>query len=208
MGKYKFCPSCGTKNHPSSVECDECGVDLVGCMILDEDEVAAAQNEQTTEEPAPLSPGQLVRLCECGTANPPQLRKCQNCGEDISYIVPTQLEPAPSAQTGPCFALREIGGQYTFHVPSGSTIIGREHAMKECLASRSFVSRIHAKLVVEDGQFYVENLNTTNYTFVNNIRIPNGRIQLKAGDELALGGLLANGERQNGAAYFIVETEL
>lgn len=203
MGKYKLCPLCNTRNHPSSVECEECGADLMNCMILDEDEIASAQNEPPVEATSSPSLNHLVRLCDCGEANPPQLRKCRKCGEDISYIVPTQLLPEEE-QRKATFLLKEVGSQFVFQVPCGSTIVGREHAMKECLASRNFVSRIHMKLIVEDGQLYVENLNATNFTFVNNVRIPNGRVQLKVGDELALGGLLTNGERQKGAAYFIV----
>ena len=38
-----------------------------------------------------------------------------------------------------------------------SIIIGREHGMRECLIGKQYVSRIHAKLTVENGTAYIEN---------------------------------------------------
>ena len=78
--------------------------------------------------------------------------------------------------------------------------------MRECLLDKQYVSRIHAKITVENGAAFIENLSNTNYTYVNNIRIPSGRTQLNVGDEVALGGIVVNGARQKEAAYFIVGT--
>lgn len=76
--------------------------------------------------------------------------------------------------------------------------------MSDALRNKSYVSRVHAKITVDDGKLYIENLSTTNYTYVNNKRIPEGRVELKPGDEVGLGGALINGKRQNNAAYFLV----
>lgn len=78
--------------------------------------------------------------------------------------------------------------------------------MRECLIGKQYVSRIHAKLTVENGLAFIENLSNTNYTYVNNIRIPSGRTRLNVGDEVALGGISVNGSRQKEAAYFVVGT--
>ena len=77
--------------------------------------------------------------------------------------------------------------------------------MREILADKPYVSRIHAKLTVADGRLYIENLSHTNYTYVNNERIPAGRMELKPSDEIGLGGLAIDGRRQEQAAYFLVE---
>ena len=68
------------------------------------------------------------------------------------------------------------------------------------------MSRIHAKLTVAGDKLYIENLSHTNYTYVNNERIPAGRTELKPSDEIGLGGLAIDGRRQEQAAYFLVET--
>jgi pSer/pThr/pTyr-binding forkhead associated (FHA) protein len=50
------------------------------------------------------------------------------------------------------------------------------------------VSRRHARLIVEGGNYFVEDLDSTNYTFVNKQRLqPKVRESLKDGDELRCG---------------------
>lgn len=33
MEKYKICPSCGAKNLPTRIECDQCEADLTGVPV-------------------------------------------------------------------------------------------------------------------------------------------------------------------------------
>jgi len=55
----------------------------------------------------------------------------------------------------------------------------------------SGVSRMHARLVLQGNQVYVEDLNSTNYTFINKLRLQPGQPYLLSdGDEIRL-GLLA-----------------
>ncbi len=55
----------------------------------------------------------------------------------------------------------------------------------------SGVSRMHARLILQGNQLYVEDLNSTNYTFVNKLRLQPGQPYLVSnGDEIRL-GLLA-----------------
>jgi pSer/pThr/pTyr-binding forkhead associated (FHA) protein len=50
------------------------------------------------------------------------------------------------------------------------------------------VSRRHARLIVEGGKTFVEDLDSTNFTFVNKQKIaPKTRTALKDGDELRCG---------------------
>lgn len=202
MSKYKLCPTCKEQNDPRSMECINCGTDLMGISITDTEVVAPAVQAEHTEESSPTTERSLVRVCYCGEVNPAQARKCQKCNEDISDILPIPSE----VDSGCRYQLSSIDSDYVYPLPEGSIIIGREHGMRECLIGKQYVSRIHAKLTVENGIAYIENLSNTNYTYVNNIRIPAGRTPLKAGDEVALGGIIVNGTRQEEAAYFIVGT--
>jgi hypothetical protein len=53
------------------------------------------------------------------------------------------------------------------------------------------VSRMHARLILQGSQLYVEDLNSTNYTFINRQRLQPGQpTVLKSGDEIRF-GLLA-----------------
>ena len=201
MAKYKVCPVCGAQNSPVDMECASCGSDITTVSVIDSE-----VKQQPTPEPAATEPEQpqpkMVRICSCGEINPAQARKCQRCGEDISDVVPIPEQ----VQIESRYQLSAIGEDYIFAVPCGTMVIGREHEMREWLGDKIFVSRAHAKLVSEGGALFVENLSTTNYTYVNNVRIPDGRVKLNVGDELALGGKVIDGNRQKGAAYFVVGT--
>lgn len=212
MSLYKKCPACGTDNDPRNMECIECSYDLIGVPVTDT-EVAAVDEEAAPEpsqgnnpsgELSPASPEpeatELVRICSCGEMNPPQLRKCQSCHEDISDILPV---PRPAAEVQN-FVLEEIATKRLFPVPKGTTVIGRESSMGEILADKPYVSRIHAKITQQDGNLFIENLSHTNFTYVNNEKIPEGRVELKSGDEIGLGGRMVGNDRQSQAAYFLV----
>jgi pSer/pThr/pTyr-binding forkhead associated (FHA) protein len=55
----------------------------------------------------------------------------------------------------------------------------------------SGVSRMHARLVLQDNLVNIEDLNSTNYTFVNKLRLQPGQpYHVSDGDEIRL-GLLA-----------------
>ena len=52
---------------------------------------------------------------------------------------------------------------------------------------------------------FIKNYSNTNFTFVNNVKISSEEfLELHDGDEIGLGGNSQDGERQQGAAYFIV----
>ena len=95
-----------------------------------------------------------------------------------------------------------MDGQYAYNVTDDVTI-GRENVMGEYLNTKSYVSRSHAKVGVENNELWIENISGTNYTYVNNTKITE-KTKLNDGDEIGLGGLAINGNRQNQAACFIV----
>ncbi len=200
MQKYKICPSCRTKNDPTLLECLNCEADLTRVKITDE-ETEKSLEESVVLTPASPNKASMVRICDCGEKNPANARKCRACNEDISDITPT-----PNTASQPRafeFVLSSIDGQYTYKVTENEAILGRENVMSEYLSTKSYVSRVHAKLLAENDALYIENLSNTNFTYINN-RKTIGKIQLKDGDEIGLGGTNINGKRQSEAAYFIV----
>lgn len=200
MEKYKVCPSCKTKNPPALFECMNCEADLTGVKITDEEtermmaENAASQNETQAKT-------KMVRVCECGQKNAPNARKCSSCNEDISDITPTaDIEEAKVETT---FVLSSLDGQYAYKLVSDEITIGRENTMSDYLATKSYVSRSHAKIIKASEELFVENLSNTNFTYVNNKKITD-KTKLQDGDELGLGGTNLNGKCQEQAAYFLV----
>ena len=206
MNKYKICPACLSKNDPTILECLHCEADLTQVRITDEK--AEQILEDNTEKPHILSEKPTItRRCDCGEKNPANARKCQACGEDISDIGPTPDSlPTIGSSNLPTCILKSIDGAYTFKMCTDQVIIGREHEMSSYLASKHYVSRSHAKLTREEGLFYIENLSTTNFTFINNKKILS-KTKLCHCNELGLGGTCINGKYQPEAAYFVVEFE-
>lgn len=200
MEKFKVCPNCGKRNVPNALECEECETDISTVRLMDEETikiVAEISKENSTTAVAST----MFRVCEeCGFRNPPNARKCMKCGEDISDIIPTEAESLENKH----FILTSLDGEYAFPIPEGKTIVGREAAMSEYLKKRSFVSRQHAQLNLENGKATVENISRTNFTYVNNQRTTEGIVELKDGDIIGLGGNEKDGKRQDDAAYFMM----
>lgn len=71
-------------------------------------------------------------------------------------------------------------------------IIGRKSDI-DIVIVEDMVSRMHAKLILSNGQVYIQDLGSTNGTFVNGERIK--RVRLKEGDRILVGTSLFRLER-------------
>ncbi|MGN0742679.1 MAG: FHA domain-containing protein [Candidatus Fimadaptatus sp.] len=177
----------------------------------------------TRTEPAPRadafapSPGQSVRICVCGAVNPVTAQLCLSCGEDISDVMPAvyageapaaaaaEHVPEPGAAFGGALIrLVSVDGLCTLDV-SASCTLGRAATLAEYLADKPYVSRRQAHLTVENGRVYIVHGGGPNPTCLNNRPLREGAPEeLHEGDEIALGGMTLDGERQALAAYFTV----
>lgn len=198
MEKYKVCPVCKSRNEPTVLECVYCEADLASVRITDE-ETESLSGENAGGQFVP--PVKMARVCECGAVNPSNARKCVSCGEDISDIAP--VPGMVEGRKSPACTLSSLDGQYVYKMAASQAVIGRENIMGEYLSAKSYVSRAHARLSLEEGEPFIENLSSTNYTYVNNRKIL-GKTRLRNGDEVALGGMNIGGRRQEQAAYFMV----
>ena len=77
------------------------------------------------------------------------------------------------------------GGPYTFHMTSGRVRTLGRGPRADFVLDAALVSRVHCRLVVADGDLVVENLGSTNGTFVNDRQVE--RATLKVGDRLRTG---------------------
>lgn len=203
MEKYKICPYCGKHNPPKMLECVQCETDLSNIRVVDDEIMQKTMSEKAEAPETPeSSEPKMIRTCDCGAHNPVNARKCAVCGEDISDIVP---EPVmEEAQDNLHYVLAALDGTYAYEIVETPAVIGREGLMNEYLSGKSYVSRRHAEISREDTHLFVRNLSQTNYTYVNNKKIPEGNHELHDGDEIGLGGNVQNGSRQTEAAYFQV----
>jgi len=207
MLKYKICPSCHKKNTPTLLECIYCEADLTQVMVTDEETERMLEDKPVVVNNISKKT-RMVRICDCGEKNPANARKCRACNEDISDITPTlDNEDTKTEEINPAlYYLSSLDGQYAYRMNTKEIIIGRENAMSDYLALKSYVSRAHAKLTIENGILFIENLSGTNFTYVNNKKIIE-KTMLKNGDEVGIGGISINDKRQAEAAYFIVRVD-
>ena len=77
------------------------------------------------------------------------------------------------------------GGPYTFRMTPGRVRTLGRGPRADLVLDAALVSRAHCRLVVADDELVVENLSSTNGTFVNDRQVE--RSILKVGDRLRAG---------------------
>ncbi len=71
-----------------------------------------------------------------------------------------------------------------------SLVIGKKKGEADVIIDNSTISRIHARVTFDNGVYMLEDLNSTNGTFKNGLRLrPYERRKLMEGDEIRLGGV-------------------
>ncbi len=103
---------------------------------------------------------------------------------------PTQASPSSPGAPGATrsFSLKFISGKYQggeFALPSGKEIIVGRSSDLEMVLVEDMVSRKHARIFWDNDQIEIEDLGSTNGTFVNGEKIK--RATLKEGDRVLIG---------------------
>lgn len=101
----------------------------------------------------------------------------------------SDAEPMPaSSLTAPSGVARLVDPSGdAFPLESGKVVVGRDSGVDLMIADESSVSRRHAELRVEEGRVFLQDLGSTNGTFVNGARIAR-EVELRSGDEVQFGG--------------------
>ena len=72
------------------------------------------------------------------------------------------------------------------HVVGAMSTIGRAPGCSVPLADDTYVSQLHARIYIRDGKPFVEDLGSTNGTFLNRDRLSK-TMPLRRGDKLQIG---------------------
>ena len=143
-----------------------------------------------------------VKICpSCGRKNPLTVTMCELCMVDISAVNPTDPDaPAPKPADAPAPPAEDSSttkverklhfetsdGRISFSVGS-EAVLGREAEGKNCFDAYQTVSRRHARLVYSDDAWTIEDLGSTNGTWVNEHPLGRGeKCKIKEGDTVAL----------------------
>jgi pSer/pThr/pTyr-binding forkhead associated (FHA) protein/ribosomal protein L40E len=147
-----------------------------------------------------------IKICSsCGTENSPANLECRECMADISGIRPVEKIEKPEPDTAEDASVtlsdaRNAVGRDRLVLVSISAarkgdilpindgdVLGREHAGKDLFAACSTISRRHAKISRSNEEWMIEDVGSTNGTYVNGRELQSGqKYPLKAHDILAL----------------------
>jgi hypothetical protein len=166
----QVCPSCGASNPAGEAFCSNCGNSLLGAPAA-----------------APAAP-------------PPVVAEPAVPAEDEPVVI---AAPSPSAGAATGLQARLIveADNQEFDLSGKDTItIGREDAVSNIFpdvdltphgGEEGGVSRLHARIFVENGQYMLEDENSTNFTFLNRQRLAGKTpTPLHDNDEVKLGRVL------------------
>ncbi len=144
----------------------------------------------------------VVYCPECGFQNPEAANYCSKCGallvkDEVGAETTQTYTPEENADEdgplgeiaaeGPALVVRSGGGRAGEHFsPEGErTTIGRSPD-NDVFLDDVTVSRKHAVVVQDGGEFRIEDLGSLNGTFVNRRRIDSAT-GLESGDEVQIG---------------------
>jgi hypothetical protein len=105
--------------------------------------------------------------------------------QDPSPKAPTTLAPRSDVRS---FVLRFISGKYQggeFPIATDKQILVGRSSDLDMVLVEDMVSRKHAKIAMQSDQIWIEDLGSTNGTFVNGEKIK--RARLKEGDRVLIG---------------------
>jgi hypothetical protein len=194
------CDNCGTDNLDGSQYCDECGVRLYAFSPLYQP--PPVQSPLSDEPPPPqfshLDSPKPVRPAHIGepeaTTRPPNPPS-----PNRTMVLSSNNESEMKAPRVAAKLVIERGGRIgkEFLITGIETYIGRWDAERGIFPDvdldeddpQAKVSRRHARIINQGGQFFVEDLGSTNGTFINRGRrlLPGHRVALKNGDEIIVG---------------------
>ena len=164
----QICPSCGATNPAGEAFCSNCGVSMLG-----------APAAVASPAPAAVEPD-----------------------DDLSQVSPAPAQPAAVASPSALSARLVVEADNQEFDLSGkdNILIGREDAVSNIFpdvdltphgGEEGGVSRLHARIFNENGQYMLEDENSTNFTYLNRQRLTGKTpTQLHDNDEIKLGRVL------------------
>jgi hypothetical protein len=198
------CPRCGGGVLATDAYCSNCGLALSSASTRESPPTTEDEQARIITSGATFSP---TTCPNCNSNVQPGDVFCDNCGHELSpasgYPQTPQI-PAAQPETAPAANPRLLvqpGGALLALPPDRDVyVLGREdpasgsHPEVDLVpygGEEGGVSRRHAQITRAGGQFFIEDLNSVNYTFINKQKIAaNVAHPLRDGDEVRLGRVL------------------
>jgi len=178
------CRACGNSNLDTSQYCDECGAKLVAVEDIHRTDFPAAR--PLTAE-VPIFSGQSAT----SIGSPPV-----PVGSEVQVEGGGDNERSSAAKASLIIERGDSAGT-SFPLKRDESVIGRWDADNgifpdidlDTVDHEAKVSRRHARILARDGKFYLEDLGSTNGTYINRGRrlLPGTPQPLADGDEIIVG---------------------
>lgn len=202
------CPNCGSPVQTDASFCGQCGSNLDTSTVTVAEPIAATNISSTTPVPSPIaqplpvsSPTPVPATNEVASPiNPSSSTPVPATNEVASTPEPQQSSSAPaSTQTQlqqQTTQLLHVQTNTVIELPQNLSVIhiGKQNDRippdvdVSGFPNSEVVSRIHADIRVEGDAYYLEDVGSSNGTYINNLPLPPGnRHRLRAGDRIALG---------------------
>lgn len=187
------CSNCGTESPDSCQFCDECGTRLALAI--------SSLNAQDYVPPVASEPSARISSpSNVTTVSPNETFAAPALAANGGPVVPNSVNP-PSSGSGKMDAVivmeRGVPEGHVFRVLGNDCIIGRWDADNgvfpdidlDAFDPEAKVSRRHARIRMVDGNYTIEDLGSTNGTYLNRGRrlIPGMPQIIRSGDELIVG---------------------
>ncbi|HZR41393.1 MAG TPA: FHA domain-containing protein [Ktedonobacteraceae bacterium] len=194
--------SSGHESPDGAAFCDECGEPL-----------STADTVAPTAKATPAAVPAVTQVCpSCGTANPASETFCSQCGSSllggpvpVESVQPVQAVSDSAVAAAPAANAVAVAVRPRLIVESDNQefdLSGRDNVTigRQDIDSfpdidllphggdDGYVSRLHARIFVQNGQYMIEDEHSTNFTFVNRQRIaPKTPVPIHDNDVIRLG---------------------
>ncbi|MEM9806399.1 MAG: FHA domain-containing protein [Cyanobacteria bacterium P01_D01_bin.56] len=207
------CSNCGAQVQADASFCGQCGHSLANQAVPDSETLTVAPPPPLPAEPAAapgvalVQPDPLVPPDPLPVVPPPPL-PVDPIPENIPtavdiYSEPVVTQPAPNMESAAQTQIQSLSARL-LHVQTDTLValsagVDRLHIGKpndrippdidvSGFPESEIVSRVHANILIEGDVYYIEDVGSSNGTYINNLPLAVGnRHRLRSGDRIALG---------------------
>jgi ribosomal protein L40E len=199
------CPNCGAKIQTNATFCGQCGSNLRPTILTEESEgnVLSAGVIPPTLVSSPLPEVSKQKPMEEASNLPPTAIAVPLVSPSVTPVAspsPQGESPIPGATPTKIqqqsARLIHVGSNATLDLPQNVSVIhiGKPNDLVppdievSGFPHSEVVSRLHADIRLEGDAYFIEDVGSSNGTYINNIPLPKGnRHRLRPGDRVSLG---------------------
>ncbi|MBD2080774.1 FHA domain-containing protein [Leptolyngbya sp. FACHB-17] len=176
------CPNCSAAIQADASFCGQCGFNL---KSMNASMLSTPESSDPQKLPDPVIPDALIEpdlivlpaQAEAAPASIPQSNSVTQLQQSYARLL--NLQTSTEIEIPPSLTVIHIG-KPNDRIPPDIDVSG--------FPNSEIVSRIHADIRVEGDAYYIEDVGSSNGTYINNSPLPMGnRHRLRAGDRISLG---------------------